>query len=149
MVPQRLIQSLIKGGAWSGIFFTQIGNQYAVIGLTEGGHFNQSQSAHVDERAFLMSAHYFGMVLLAAPLTIFIKRRGLKRGFVTCLILTAIANAIYPESVKASLYAGMVIRALSGILFGVFVGINNAFLASWSPVDEIARLAMVRLSIHE
>ena len=42
----------------------------------------------------------------------------------------------------------MVIRALSGILFGVFVGVNNAFLASWSPTYEIARLAMVCSSFY-
>ena len=98
-VPQRLIQSLIKGASWTGIFFTQIGNQYAVIGLTEEGFFNRT-ATKVDERAFLMSSHYFGMVLFAAPLTIFIKLHGLKKGFLTCLFLTAVANAIYPECVK-------------------------------------------------
>jgi hypothetical protein len=97
-LPQRLVQSILKASGYLCCFLSLIGNQFAVIGLTEEGYFNHtssSTSTSDTDRAFLLSSHYIGQVLFAVPVTIWAKMYGLKKFFVGLIMLTSVANAVY------------------------------------------------------
>ena len=97
LLPQRLVQSILKASGYLCCFLSLIGNQFAVIGLTEEGYFNQTTSTTTSDtdRAFLLSSHYIGQVLFAVPVTIWAKVYGLKKFFVGLIMLTSVANAVY------------------------------------------------------